>query len=228
MRLVNMCLLRGRLLLLSAGLLACEVTPVARSIRVAVHDDEGRAMVGIPVEIDGISTIKTGSDGSARISLAASGPPRARIGVSCAPGYRELPPRHIPRAVLGSTAKLDLAFSCRPRQRKLALVVNAPGAQGLLLRADGAPVGRIEADGTLHATVMREPESDLRLMIETGERPVMPRNPTRELRVADHDELVVFDQPLTALPLRGRRKRVAPAHTASTPVLPYEIRGNGS
>lgn len=216
------------LLALLALLSACSsAVPVARSIRVHVQDDEGRALAAVSVEIDGLASIKTGPDGFARISLAPDGPPRARIGVSCPAGHRELPPRHIPRAVTGGCAKLELSFSCRPLQRKLTVVVHAPGAQGLWVRADGEPLGRIEADGTLHAMVSREPETELRLMIDTGVRPLLPRNPTHELRVADRDELVVFEQPLSALPVRSRKKTVAVANKPTVTHVPYEIRGNG-
>ncbi|MDB4987211.1 MAG: hypothetical protein JWN04_2389 [Myxococcaceae bacterium] len=185
-----------------------------RTVRVLVADDEGHALSGIAVELDGMSATRTAADGTARISLSAHGPARARIGVSCDHEHRAAAPRHVPRASAGGTAKLDLSFVCRPRLRKLAVVVRAPGAQGLWLRADGEPVGRIESDGTLHATVMRAPDSELRLTIDTAELPLTPRHPTRAVHVPDHDELIVFDQEVLAL--RGPARR-ASSKTGTAP-----------
>jgi hypothetical protein len=103
----------------------------------------------------------------------------------------------------GGTARLELSFRCRPALRELVVVVRAPGGEGLWLRADGEPVGRVATDGTLHAIVRRAPGSEVRLLLDTGELPLLPANPVRELRVADRDELVVFDQALTSA--RSRR-----------------------
>ncbi|MDB4974272.1 MAG: hypothetical protein JWN48_2613 [Myxococcaceae bacterium] len=187
-----------------ALLLACQsvAPPPGRSVRVSVADEEGHALAGVPVEIDGLLATRTAADGTAGISLAAVGPQRARIGVRCSPATRELPPRIVQRASPGGSARLELSFVCRPRERKLAVVVRAPGGKGLMLRADGEPAGRIEADGTLHALVSRAPDSELRLMIDTGDLSLSPRNPTRVVHVGDRDELVIFDQPLVA---RGAR-----------------------
>lgn len=180
----------------------------ARVLRVSVFDEQDQALAGVPVELDGIAAIKTGRDGTARISLSRSGPARAHIGVQCAAGSREAPPRSIARAAAGTRARLELTFICRPRQRQLLLVVRAPGAEGAVVRADGEALGQVEPDGTLHAVLWREPDSDLRLAIDTRARPISPQNPVREVRVADRDELVVFDQAFVTLQVPGQGRGV--------------------
>ena len=200
-------------LLCSAALfgLGCEAasSEPARPLRVSVFDEDDQALAGIPVELDGISAIRTGHDGTARISLSRTGPARARIAVRCAPGSREAAPRYISRAAAGTVARLELTFSCRPLQRKLLILVRAPGAEGALVRADGVALGPVEPDGTLHATLWRAPDSDLRLVIDTRAQQITPQNPVREVRVADRDELVVFDQAFVAraVPDQGHGRR---------------------
>lgn len=208
---------------------ACEPSPAPslRGLVVAARDDEGRALPGIPVELDGIATTRTGEAGTARISLSASGPARARIGVRCGAASRDAPPRTVTRAQAGGSGWLELTFTCRPLLRRLVVVVRAPGAQGAWLRADGQPVARIESDGTLHASLERAPESELRLMLDTGGLPLSPRNPVLDVRVPDRDELIVFDQALVPTRAASRRKP-APAPRREAPsALPYAIQGHG-
>lgn len=202
----------------AAGSACTHDVPTARVVRIQVTDDDARPLAGVPIELDGISATKTGTDGSARISLAPTGPARARIGVACPTGSREVAPRHVLRALAGDAARLELTFLCRPALRTLAVVLRAPGGAGLWLRADGEPLGRVAADGTLHATLERAPESELRLLLDTGDRPVSPRNPVHQVRVADRDELVVFDQPLSTQ--KPHRSAMAPARQEPSALPP--------
>jgi hypothetical protein len=192
--------------------------PTARVLSVRVVDDDGSPLAGRAVEIDGLAATKTGPEGVAHISLSPGGSPRARVAVSCPAGSREVPPRHVPRVVTGGTARLELSFRCRPLRRELVVVVRAPGGEGLWLRADGEPLGRVAADGTLHVRLARAPDSEVRLLLDTGDLPLSPQNPVRELRVADRDELVVFDQPLTSANLRSRANeaRASPSHVVDS------------
>jgi hypothetical protein len=69
--------------------------------------------------------------------------------------------------------------------------------------------------------VVRAPDSEVRLLLDTGDLPLFPANPVRELRVADRDELVIFDQALTsARPRVIEPRRTASAGRAETTPLP--------
>lgn len=216
------------LLLLSCAVLsacpAASPSEGARLLRVVVRDDRGQALPDVPVEVEGLSATSTAADGSASISLGPTGAPRARVAVNCPAAYRAVEPRHVVRTRALSSSTLELAFVCRPRLRTLAVVVRAVGGEGLVLRADGEALGEVAADGTLHVVLERPPESELRLMLDTGDRPLTPRNPARELRVADRDELVVFDEQLALVKPRVVRATVAPAKPPPPPPLPYAIR----
>ena len=144
----------------------------ARVLSVSVRDDDGQPLRGVAVAVDGLVAIKTGRDGTARISLSPRGSPRAQLAVSCPEGSREAAPRHVPRAVTGGTGLLELSFRCRPALRELVVVVRAPGAEGLWLRADGEPLGRVASDGTLHVLLWRAPDSEVQLLLDTGELPL--------------------------------------------------------
>jgi hypothetical protein len=213
--------------LLFTALCACapasEAT-AARLLRVVVSDDRGVPLPGVPVEIEGISAMTTALDGTARVSLGREGAARARVGVACPEQYRPVEPRHVARTRSGSSSMLELAFVCRPRLRTLVVVARITGGEGLVLRADGEALGRVGSDGTLHATVQRAPDSDLRLMLDTADRPLTPRNPARELRIADRDELLVFDEQLAPVKTRVVRATVAATKPPPAPALPYAIR----
>jgi hypothetical protein len=190
-------------------LAVCSAQSVGRALVVQTRDEAGHALAGLGIEIDGVPATRTDAEGKARISLGGEGPPRARIAVTCPEGSRESNPRHVARHVDGATARLELSFVCRPAQRMLAIVVRAEGGAGSVLRADGEPVGTVAADGTLHAAVWRAPDSELQLMLDTGALTVRPRNPLREHRVADRDEVIVFDQPLQVHPTQVHSTKVS-------------------
>jgi hypothetical protein len=218
--------------LLGLTLTACtpERPPPARVVHVRVVDDESRPIGAVPLELDGISTLTTAPDGTANISLAPDGSPRARIGVSCPPHMRAVEPRHVARAAPGGSAPLDLTFACRPKLRTVVVVVRAPGAAGLTVRADGEPLGELDSGGTFHALLTRPPHTELRLSVDTGDSPLVPQSPTRALRIADRDAILVFDQAFASTARPRTRATPAPAKASSAPArsVPYAIRGSGS
>jgi len=215
------------------GVVACLLVACASEhseapmlVRVHVRDDRGEPVAGATIEVEGIAAISSAADGRAQVSLGSRGSPRTRVGVSCPAAYRPVEPRHLVRGASTRSAPLELAFTCRPKLRTLVVVARAPGGEGLVLRADGEPLGQIGADGTLHALLRRAPESDLRLMLDTAGRALLPQHPARELRVADRDELVVFDERLSTAKVRpAPRPQVAVSKPAAPP-LPYAIRAS--
>jgi hypothetical protein len=186
------------LILLTLWCTGCSHSSLGRALIVKASDERGAPLAGLTVEIDGMPATKTDAAGNARISLGSQGPSRARIAIACPEGSRESNPRHVARTAQGATARLELRFVCKPLLRLLAVVVRAEGGAGAVLRADGEPIGTVAEDGTLHACVWRAPDSELQLVLDTDALAVKPRNPLREHRMGDRDELLVFDQPLLA------------------------------
>jgi hypothetical protein len=208
--------------LLAVTLLACRVGSPRETlhIEVSVTDDSGDPLAEVPVSVDDQVPKRSDANGKASLTVSATLERRVRVGALCPEAYRSSEPRTVSMA---GAAMLELRFQCRPKLRTLAVVVNAPHAEGLLMRADGEPIGKIGADGTLHAVLKRPPEAELRLMLDTSAAPQLrPQNPIEDVLVPDRDEIVVFDQALTTAPARRSKAAVAvskvePRH------IPYAI-----
>lgn len=214
--------MRTVVLLLAVTLLACRVGSPRETLHidVAVTDDSGDPLAEVPVSVDDSITKRSDSNGKASLTVSAALDRRVRIRALCPEAYRSSEPRTV--SVSGGV-RLELRFQCRPKLRTLAVVVNAPHAEGLLMRADGEPIGKIGADGTLHAVLKRPPEAELRLMLDTSSAPLLrPQNPVEDVLVPDRDEIVVFDQALTAAPAR-RGRSIAPVAKVEPRHIPYAI-----
>jgi hypothetical protein len=189
-------------------------------LEVAVRDDMGAPLSGVPVSLDGVQVATSDTQGQARALVLGSAAGRVHVSAECPASYRPAPPRSLP---LSAEARvLALKIVCSPRERTLAVVVRAPGSEGAVVRADGEPLGRIDSEGVLHALIARPAESTLRLTIDTSEHPrLLPQHPVREVLVADRDDIVVFDQTFTLAQAKlARPKR--PAKPEPTHV-PYAI-----
>lgn len=209
-------------LLVLSTLLGCRVGSPRETLRidVQVSDDQGDALSEVPVSVDEVPAKVT--DASGKVSLTVSAPldRRLRIRAKCPEAYRPSEPRPVSTA---GAALLELRFQCRPRLRTLAVVVNAPAGAGLIVRADGEPIGKVAGDGTLHAVLKRAPEAELRLTLDTSTAPLLrPQSPVQDVLVPDRDEIVVFDQPLTMAPPRRTRTH-GPEAKAEPRHIPYAI-----
>lgn len=206
---------------LIALLMACAETQAPADVRLQVttRDDWGAALANVPVAVDGQVVASSDAAGRAQVGLSARAG-RVRVSASCPEGYRSPDPRSLPLKASARQPSLELEFVCRPELRTLLLVVRAPEAAGFVVRADGEPIGTVGRDGTLHALLRRKPEAELRLTLDTSAAPdLVPRNPVREIQVADRDDILVFDQRLAPLapapkaPRQGRRaERPPPKH----------------
>lgn len=206
---------------------ACTSREVTREARlfVEVADDQGRALAGVSIDMDGTSIATTDVAGHARATVQGGHRSRIQIGARCPLTFRESAPRTIALARREqASAAHHLRMVCAPKLRTLAVVVRAPGAEGLTLRADGVPLTQVRPDGTAHAVLQRAPDSNLRLTLDTTEAPkVVPQFPVREVHVSDRDDIIVFDQTLVAraTPVKRRARVAAPVTPARH--VPYAI-----
>jgi hypothetical protein len=215
-------------MVLSVALTGCWNANAARAVRldIVVTDDQGVPLPDAPIEIEGVVSARSGHQGHVSVTLEANAP-RARFSAVCPQGYRAPEPRSVPLSPRGRQPLLELRFVCRPQLRSLLVVVRAPQAAGMVVRADGESIGSVGAEGTLHAVLEREPGSDVRLMLDTSAAPrLLPQNPIREIKVADSDELVVFDQALSEAPVPRKTKPREPGSLPSKHI-PYAIGSDG-
>jgi hypothetical protein len=214
-------------LLFAAGFLGgcaspTEIYEADLSVRVS-HDGQG-ALAGVAISVEDAHVATSDALGEAH-TLVSSSAPHARVGVACPAGYRGGIERTVPLARRGESAPaLRLELACVPAQRTIALVVHAQGGSGLAVRADGVVLGRIEPDATAHFLLSRPPGSDVRLSIDTSERPELtPRDPSRVVRVSDRDEIVVFEQSFRVPEPRPTRTGRPSALPAPVRHVPYAI-----
>jgi len=221
--------MRAVILVLSCVVLcgACMSRDGTREAQVFVEvaDDQGRALAGVSIDMDGTRIATTDAAGQARATVQAAHRSRVQIGARCPVTFRESAPRSIALARREQAAQaLHLRMVCAPKLRTLAVVVRAPGAEGLTLRADGVPLTQVRPDGTAHAVIQRAPDTTLRLTLDTTEAPkVLPQFPVREVHVADRDDIIVFEQVLMARAAPVKRRARAAAPVAPARHVPYAI-----
>jgi hypothetical protein len=207
--------------------LGCADAQTSREATIAVDvaDDQGRALSGIPILLDDTPIATTDGHGHARAIVQAVQTGRVRVRAQCPAAYRDAEARSVALSRADAqTPPLTLRVICAPKLRTLAVVVRAPGGEGLTLRADGAPVAQVAADGTAHVVLQRAPETSLRLSLDTADAPKLsPQFPAREVQVVDRDEIVVFNQVLTSHTPALRRAAPKPTRIKEARHVPYAI-----
>jgi len=179
---------------------------------VYVRDDSGEALAEVPVLLSGRALGVTDGQGRLVRSLAL-GPAAQQVQAQCPEAYRTAAPRTLDLAGLRprggarfdlavllarGTARFDgsrreVALLCRPRLRTIALVVHAPSASGLTLRADHKPVGRLDEDGVLHVILRRPPGAKVALTLDPRAPALPGPAQTSTLFVEDRDRVVLFE-----------------------------------
>lgn len=152
------------------------------SLDVAVRDDSGEPLAEVPIHASGRPLGVTDTQGRLRRVLAG----RVSVVARCPEAYRPAPAQ---TAASGPT-RHQLTFVCHPRLRTIAVVVHAPAARGLVLRAEEQSLGRIDHRGLLHAIVRRPPGSQLHLLLAAGSAEPLAR---RTVRIEDRDRVVLFE-----------------------------------
>lgn len=150
-----------------------------RALVLEVREDNGEPLAEVPIHASGRPLGVTDAQGRLRVLGK-----HASVVARCPEAYR---PAAAQSTEAASNAKLT--FVCRPRLRTIAVVVHAPRARGLTLRADEQSLGRVDEQGFLHAVVRRAPGAQLSLLLgERGAEAVARRT----LPVEDRDWVVLF------------------------------------
>src|SRR5688572_12933121 len=152
------------------------------AIELSVVDDRGETLAEVPIRADGELVARSDADRSVKISRERL-QGRAALHAECPEAYRPASPQTLTQQRLPR----QLQFVCRPRLRTLGVVAYAPSAPGAALRADAQSLGRVAADGTLHAVLRRPPGAAVQLSLDTD--PPL----TQLVKVRDRDEIVFVD-----------------------------------
>jgi hypothetical protein len=156
---------------------------------VVVRDDGAEPLAEVTIEAAGRVLGMTDAQGQLQLAL----PPETTVDARCPEAYRPVAAQR----VVAERERGVLTFVCRPRLRTIAVVVSAPAARGLTLRADAQSLGRVDDQGLLHAVLRRAPGSKLSLSLAARSADREEVFATRTLEVEDRDRVVVFDTEAT-------------------------------
>jgi hypothetical protein len=208
---------------LALALCACRgaaAPPETRALEIRVARDDAVKLGIVSVRIDDDPPVATGVDGVRLLDVpAARG--RVRVRAECPAGFRPADARTVDLRNGAAGATLRLSFACRPAQRKVALAVLAPGAEGHAVLVDGEHIGAVGADATFHGLLERPPGSTMRLAVDPGG--LLLDAATADVTLADHDELVVLTPTLRPA-VEAPRRRVKRRGPAPELHVPYAIR----
>lgn len=156
-----------------------------RAVDVTASDDSGEPLAEVTIEV--AKRARGTSDARGKLRLALR--PEELVRVRCPEAYR--PAQAQPASAADGRGALP--FVCRPRLRTIAVVVSAPAARGLVLRADAQSLGRVDDRGLLHAVLKRAPGSTLSLSLAARGAEREQPFATRTLQVEDRDRIVLFE-----------------------------------
>jgi hypothetical protein len=158
---------------------------------VQVRDDSGGALAEVAVLTDDALLGVSDAQGKLRVARKMRGV--LHVEVRCPEAYRAAAAQRFDPG----SSRSGLLFVCRPKLRTLALVVHAPAAAGQLVRAGAQSLGRVDAQGLLHAVLRRPPGSTLALsLVARAEDEGALSASTKTLVVEDRDRIVLFDPTL--------------------------------
>jgi hypothetical protein len=177
---------------------------------VDAFSDEDLRLAGVAISIDGKPFGTTDEHGRLLGELTGSQDDERLVSAECPSGFRaqgDAAPTRVRLRDLAATqcSGANLEVRCTRVTRLAALLVMAPGMSGLPILVDGTEVARTDTHGTAHLTLSGTPESSLRVVLDTRERPrLTPASPHQDVVLSARDEIVMFAPRLAELPLRKR------------------------
>lgn len=166
------------------------------------------------------------SDAAGRVDLLVRGEPDTLTAVqlSCPAGFTSA--GGAPRVALRSSQSLGAAqgsgvvhaLGCTPLTTRRVVVVTTNVPMELPILVDGRRVASTEG-GVAHVAYEGPPRSSFSVVLDTSQYPdLLPRNPSREMRTAELDEVSVFEQDFSRVRRKPRRKARPKKRKAPRPV----------
>jgi hypothetical protein len=212
-------------LALALSVVAC-APPAAQQhdyeLLVRVDSDPGEGLWNVPIYQGGGRVGVTGADGSARVKLLGGEGERTSLRAEC-PGTHVGPnePTVVVLRSYQGQGLPEVAISCPPRTRKLAVVVKAKNGADLPIVHHGKTIGRTDASGTAHLLLKGPPGDAFEVSLDTSSRPdLIPKDPGGRFVIASRDEAVLFDPELEIERAPPPRRH----HVRRGPTLPTRIR----
>jgi hypothetical protein len=188
---------------------------VEQTLVFKVLDDRGKAVSGSRIRI-GTSDLGA-SDASGELSAKLTGPDGGTLpmNVECPEGFSAARApelihfRQTRRLVRDGDSARKISITCPRRERRVAVVVRAPGGKNLPVMVDGVERANTGSGQLAHLSLSGPPGKTVRLLMEPDAHSgLLPARAEKVLRIAEHDEIVLFEQEFRApAPKKKRRRR---------------------
>ena len=197
-----------------AAMSACETAPLVHRYHVVLvaRTDTGEPLAGVGFDANGKHLGATGTGGGLALDLEAAEGKLLRIATRCPDGYRTSTAEtelHMRGGAGG--APLTMSAECRPRTRRVVVMVRTPHLAGAPVRFRDREVARTDVDGVAHVALEMAPGTRFQLALDTSAWPrLRPRDPTAAFVAGDAEQVFVFDYRPPPPPSRRKRRRRAP------------------
>lgn len=181
------------------GLIACQRGPApARQYRILIEaeDAERTSLPGVEIARRGRSLGATSSSGGLKLDLSGSEGQLVELEARC-------PASFVPERQTLSVALRRLQdprkmptyrVTCRPELRTAVIAIRASNGPDLPVIYLGREIARTDSSGVAHVALSLRPGERYELGLDTGAKPLSPKNPRAVFVAGNEDELVFFDQ----------------------------------
>jgi hypothetical protein len=189
-------------------------------VRVRVDSDPGEGIPNVPIQLGSARVGVTNTEGTALVHLLGREGQRMPLEAACPSTHN--PPEEPAVVVLrtyANAATPELAISCSPRTRKLAVVVKAKNGADLDIVHRGKTIGRTDDEGSAHLLLEGPPGDVFEVALDTESRPDLhPANPGGRFVITSKDDAMLFDPELevAAPPPARKHHHKAPVHKGPT------------
>lgn len=178
--------------------------PPPFQVFVKVESDPGRPIVGATVSRlrtggpadAGTSSVTTGPDGRALLSIRGIDGEIADISVQCPDGYTTpSKPVSVRLQRLAEKKIPEYSVFCPPSMRKVVIAVRAENGSGLPVLYLGKQVTKTDSSGAAHFALEVPPGAQFAVALDTSDRKdLKPQSPSKPFTVGQNDDVMVFDQ----------------------------------
>jgi len=179
--------------------IACQhAPPSARKYRVLIEAEDGEhaALPGLEVSRRGRALGTTSSGGDLKLDLLGNEGQLVELEARCPSSF--VPERQTLNVALRHLQDLrktpSYRLTCRPERRTAVVAVRASNGPDLPVIYLGREIARTDSSGVAHVALSLRPGERYELGLDTGNRPLSPKNPRAVFVAGSEDELVFFDQ----------------------------------